>query len=158
MNNDIRQVSLDEMFPLMEEQLKEGGTVVFKPKGTSMLPLIRQGVDSVSIVKNTAHLKKYDIPLYRRSDGSFILHRILKTFPDGTYAMCGDNQVVFEYGISDENIIGVAQGIYRKDKYIPLSSFRMKIYSRLLFFKRFWRKSFMRRAIGWGVRKCRITK
>ncbi len=158
MSKDIKQVSIDDMLPLMEEQLKCGGTVVFKPKGTSMLPLIRQGIDSVAIVKNTTHLKKYDIPLYRREDKSFILHRIVKVHSDETYSMCGDNQVVFETGISDENIIGVACGIYRKDKYIPLSSFRMKLYCRQLFFKRLWRKSFLRRAVKWGLRKCKRTK
>lgn len=158
MNNEVKQVTLNEMFPLMEEQLKCGGTVVFKPKGTSMLPLIRQGIDSVSLSPTHGKLKKHDIPLYRRADKSFILHRVVKVCSDGTYAMCGDNQVDFEYGISDENIIGVVAGVYRDKKFIPIKSLRLWLYSRTLFIRRAWRKSFFKRAIMWGLRKCKIIK
>lgn len=159
MNNEIKQVSLDEMFPLMKEQLNSGGTVVFKPKGTSMLPLIRQGIDSVVLTKNTDKLKKYDIPLYRRKDNSFILHRIVRVCKDGSYTMCGDNQTVFETGIYDSDIIGVVIGVYRKDKLVLIKSLRFWLYSRLLVpIKRLWRKSFLRRAIGWGLCKCKLIK
>ncbi len=158
MNNDIKQVTLDDMFPLMEEQLKNGGTVVFKPKGISMLPLIRQGIDSVSLKKTQEPLKKYDIPLYRRDDKSFILHRVVKVNSDGTYTMCGDNQTVFEAGICDEHIIGKVEGIYRRDKFIPVHSLTFWLFSRYAFLRRAWRKSFFRRAMRWGLRKCRLIK
>lgn len=158
MNNEIKQVTLDDMFPLMKEQLQSGGTVVFKPKGTSMLPLIRQGIDSVALIKNTGKLKKHDIPLYRRKDDSFILHRIVKVCSDGSYTMCGDNQFVFEIGICDSDIIGVVTGVYRENTLIPVKSLRFWIYSRYVPIRRWWRKSFIRRAMRWGLRKCRIIK
>ena len=158
MNNDIKQVSLADIFPVMEEQLKNGGTVVFKPKGISMLPLIRQGIDSVLIKSPKFPLKKYDIPLFRRKDGSFILHRILKVCNDGTYVVCGDNQTVLEYGVRDEQIIGVVEGIYRDKKFVSVSNFIYKIYSRSLSVKRLWRKSFIRRAVKGVLRRCRLIK
>ncbi len=158
MNSEIKQVTLDDMFPLMEEQLKNGGTVVFKPKGISMLPLIRQGIDSVSIAPFQGNLKKYDIPLYRRKDKSFILHRVVKVCSDKTYVMCGDNQTVLEYGISDSNIIGIVTGIYRGKKFIPVKSVRFWLYSRFVPLRRAWRTSFFRRAMRWGLRKCKILK
>ncbi len=158
MNNDIKQVSLADMFPVMEEQLKNGGNVIFKPKGISMLPLIRQGIDSVLIKKPEFPLKKYDIPLFRRNDGSFILHRILKVRSDGTYVICGDNQTVKEYGVKDEQIIGVVAGIYRDKKLVPVSNFVYKIYSRSLWIRRLWRKSFIRRAFKGVLRRCGLIK
>ena len=158
MNNDIKQVSLADIFPVMEEQLKNGGTVVFKPKGISMLPLIRQGIDSVLIKSPKFPLKKYDIPLFRRKDGSFILHRILKVCNDGTYVVCGDNQTVLEYGVRDEQIIGVVEGIYRDKKFVSVSNFIYKIYSRSLWIRRLWRKSFIRRAVKGVLRRCRLIK
>ncbi len=158
MNNEIKQVSLDAMLPLMAEQLEKGGSVVFKPKGISMLPLIRQGIDSVLLEKNSKTLKKYDIPLYRRADKSFVLHRIVKVLKDGSYVMCGDNQAVFEYGIKDENILGVVKGVYRGNKFIPVKSFAFWTYSRYVPLRRAWRTSFTRRALRWGLRKCKIIK
>ena len=158
MSNEVKQISLDEMFPLMEEQLKNGGTVVFNPKGISMRPLIRQGIDRVSLKKPTSPPKKHDIPLYRREDGSFILHRIIKISSDRVYTMCGDNQVVFEQGITDKNIIGVVTGVYKGDRFHSISSFPMRLYCLYAIIRRIYRKSLFGRGINWGLRKCRLKK
>lgn len=119
----------------MEEQLKAGKKVRFGPKGTSMLPLIRQNVDSVMLKAAPDKLKKYDLPLYRRNDGHFVLHRVVGVKKDG-YVMCGDNQWEREYGVKPENILAVADGIWRDDKYLPVSSFSYKFYSRKQVFKK----------------------
>ena len=71
-------VSMEELVPLIREVLSNGQSVRFSPKGTSMLPMLRQGIDSVVLSPVTCRLKKYDIPLYQRDDGSYILHRIIK--------------------------------------------------------------------------------
>lgn len=158
MINDTKQVSLNEVYPLMVEQLKNGGTVVFKPKGISMLPLIRQGKDSVVITKNTSPLKKYDIPLYRRDDGSFILHRIVKISADGTYITCGDNQVILEYGIKESQIIGIVTKVSRGNRVYCISSPFLKFLCFYAVLRRIYKKSFFRRAIRWGLRKCKVIK
>ena len=95
--------------PIIREKLENGATVTIQPKGTSMLPLIRQGQDEVILKKPSGRLNKYDIPFYKRESGQFVLHRIVKKRKND-YVMCGDNQFVFEYGITDENIIAVAKG------------------------------------------------
>lgn len=157
-NDEIKQVALNELFPLMEEQLSCGKTVTFGPKGTSMLPLIRQGVDKVVLKKFEAPLKKYDIPLYRRADGSFILHRVVKVDKDKTYIMSGDNQTALERGVTDDQILGVVSGVYRGDKFISCKSFSYRIYCRALFFIKLWRKSLLRRVIRGGMRRCKLIK
>lgn len=158
MNNEIKQVKLSEMFPLIEEKLALGGKVTFYPKGTSMLPLIRQGKDRVTLKKQEEPLRKNDVVFYRREDKSFILHRLVKILSDGTYVMCGDNQTVFETGIKDNNVIGVMTGVYRGEKFVSADDFSYRLYVRTLPLRRLWRKSFLRRAINWGLRKCRIKK
>ena len=64
--------------PIIEEQLREGKTVRFAPKGRSMLPMIREGRDTVTLCAVDRPLKKYDIGFYRRRDGQYVLHRIVK--------------------------------------------------------------------------------
>jgi len=71
-----------------------------------MLPLIKQGRDTVTIVKPDGKLTRGDVALYKRANGQFVLHRVIKVFPDG-YLMCGDNQAIPESGITDAQIIAV---------------------------------------------------
>ena len=157
MNNEVKEITLSEMLPLIEEKINLGGSVVFKPQGVSMLPLIRPGKDSVIISRCTLPLNKYDLPLYRRKDGSFVIHRVVGFGKRDTYIMCGDNQYEKEYGIKDEDIIGLVTGIQRGDRLIRVSSLLYKIYISLIVFARPF-KHFLRRAINWGLRKCKIRK
>lgn len=101
----------------MKEQIDCGKTVVFSPKGTSMLPLIRQGIDRVVLKKAPEKLKKYDLPLYLRKSGQFVLHRVVGMDKDG-YIMCGDNQFQHEHGIKQEQILAIADGIYKGDEFV----------------------------------------
>ena len=66
-----------------------------------MLPLIRQGKDLLLIArKPEGRLSKYDVPLYRRDSGQYVLHRILKV-RENDYVICGDNRWHRETGITD---------------------------------------------------------
>lgn len=127
-------VRFDEMYPLIDEQLKNNGEIRFKPRGTSMLPLIRQGKDEVVIKKYEGIYSKYDILFYRRDDGDFILHRLIGFDDNNNPVMRGDNQRWKEYGITDENIIGVVSSVIRNDKKITRSTLRFNfwvLYSRI---------------------------
>lgn len=107
-------VSLDDLMPLITEQLSLGQSVKFSPRGVSMLPMLRQGVDSVVLSPLPQQLKKYDIPLYKRENGSYVLHRVIKVGEH--YTLMGDNQFVKEEGISHSQLIGVVTAFYRGDK------------------------------------------
>ena len=116
--SNVHYVTLAEMWPFMEEQINSGKTVRFAPRGTSMLPMIREGVDTVVLKKAPERLNKYDLPLYRRKNGQFVLHRVVGKNKDG-YIMRGDNQWICEYGIKDENILAIASGFYRENTFVP---------------------------------------
>ena len=130
MNNG--EFYLADAIEVIEEILNGGGEFRMYPKGTSMLPLIVQGRDSVVLRKRCnmpqKPLKKHDIAFYRRANGQFVLHRVMKCRKDGTYVMCGDNQVELEFGIRPEQIIGYTHQLYKGDTVISLSSFRYRIY------------------------------
>ena len=81
---------LAELMPLICEKLEEGREVTFSPHGSSMLPLLKEGRDTVTLAKPAGKLKKYDIPLYRRENGQFVLHRVVRV--GDTYTCIGDNQ------------------------------------------------------------------
>ena len=105
MSENIKKVALEELYPIIKEKLELGGTVQIPITGTSMLPLLVQGRDSV-IIAPADKIQINDIIFYRRDDGHFVLHRVVG-IDDKGYVLCGDNQWVKEYGISDKHIIGV---------------------------------------------------
>lgn len=109
-------ISMDEMGAIIKEQLQNGGRVRFTPKGVSMLPMLRNNQDVVLLEEKKGKLKKYDLPLYQRQSGKYVLHRVVGLSDDGTYVMCGDNQVIREYGITDESIVGIVSEFERKGK------------------------------------------
>lgn len=115
-----------------EEILARDGQLVYTNVGDSMLPLIRQGRDLLVIKPKTGRLKKYDIPLYRRDSGQYVLHRILKVRPDD-YVICGDNRWSREYGITDRHVVGVLTAIIRDGKEIPMTDWRLRLYAHLWF-------------------------
>ena len=117
---------------LIERYIKENGEHIAVPVGTSMYPMLRNRRDTVHLVKYDADkgLQKYDLPVYKRLDGTQIMHRCLGKDENG-YIMCGDNQWVLEYGIKDEQIIAVAKGFYRDERYIPNSNLIYRLYCRV---------------------------
>ena len=97
------EFSLKDAEGLIIEVVNGGGEFELYPRGTSMLPLIVEGRDSVRLVK-PKNLKVDDIALYKRDDGQFVLHRIVAANGD-IFDMCGDHQFVVENGIRRDQII-----------------------------------------------------
>lgn len=122
-------VRLAQAFPLMRERMEAGESVQFTPHGTSMRPTIYGGRDQVVLVALPEKLKKYDLPLYRRDNGQFVLHRIVKV--GTTYTCIGDNQFVYEQGVRRDQMLALVTGIYRKGKYYSTDGFGYRLYSRL---------------------------
>lgn len=113
-----------------EEQLEKDGRIIYSNKGFSMMPLIKEGRDLMVIEKNGGRLKKYDAPLFKRTNGQYVLHRVLKV-RENDYVMCGDHQWNKEYGITDDQIIGVLTAVIRKGKEIPVTKLSYKMYVHL---------------------------
>ena len=142
-------VSLAELFPIIEEKLRCEGEITFKPHGISMLPLLRQGTDSVTIGGLKEEPKRLDVIFYRRADGQFVLHRIIGKDSRG-YILCGDNQCVREYGVTEEMIIGVMTAFYRGKRLVKDGNMLYMLYRRTLWVRRIYlrTKNLARRAVG----------
>ena len=137
---------LDDLMPLLRERLAVGQKVKFSPRGTSMLPMLRQGIDTVTLSPLPEKLKKYDLPLYRRKNGQYVLHRVVKA--GETYTCIGDNQFLSEPGLSHDQMIAVVSSFTRGSKSYSVADWRYRLYCRLWHFSRKLRR-FCLRVIGW---------
>ncbi|MBQ9742565.1 MAG: S24/S26 family peptidase [Ruminococcus sp.] len=134
------------------EQAVQKGNFVIHPHGVSMWPMIRNGIDTVLIEPVQGRCEKYDIPLYKDRLGRYVVHRIIEVTDTG-YVILGDGLFEKEYDITDENILGVVRGFFRKEKYIPCTSRGYMLYVKI------WvGLVFMRKPIIVIVRKYRRLK
>ena len=145
----IRSTKLDEMMPLIRERLSAGQDIKLFPYGTSMLPMLRQGKDSV-VLSKIQEPKKYDVILYQRRDGQYVLHRLVGV--GEKYTFLGDNQFALEHGIDRDQMIAYVSSFYRGDREVSVKKASYKLYCRLWYGSRGIR-SFWRRGIGWMRRK-----
>ena len=120
---------LEEVLPRIQELLSAGESVQITPHGVSMRPMIKDGRDEVLLSPLPEKLKKYDLPFYRRDDGQFVLHRIMKV--GQTYTCIGDHQLVYETGVRQDQMIALATALYRNGKYYNLDSFGYRVYARI---------------------------
>lgn len=128
-----------------EEELNKNGKLIYTCVGNSMMPLLREKKDLLIIESPNGRLKKYDVSLYKRDSGQYVLHRILKV-REQDYVISGDNRYQKEYGITDRHIIGVLTGIIRDGKTISVTD------KKYLFYVHLWCDFFPIRA---GVLWCK---
>lgn len=143
---------MKDLVPLFCERLAAGQTIRFSPQGVSMLPMLRQGVDSVVLSPLPDQLRKYDVPLYQRDNGKYILHRIVAV--GETYTCIGDNQFDLEHGVRQDQMIALVTGFYRGDKFHSVTEPGYRLYCRFWHYSRPVRH-FWRRGIGWIRRHLR---
>ena len=132
--------------PLFREQQEAGRNVRFSPMGISMLPMLRQGIDTVTLSPLPEKLRKYDLPLYRRDNGKYVLHRIVEA--EDTYTCIGDNQFEKETGLRHDQMIAVVTSFSRGDREIPVTALSYRLYCRIWHYSRPFRH-FIRRGKGW---------
>lgn len=130
---ELRVDSVETLMPLIRERLACGQSVRFSPSGISMLPMLRQGMDSVVLSPVTGRLRKYDLPLYQRENGKYVLHRIIEA--GETYTCMGDNQFLREYGVRQEQLVAVVTAFYRGGRIWSVDALPYRIYCR------FWHTS-----------------
>lgn len=124
MNNTVK-VSLDNIYSIMEEMLEKGKEVTFTTNGDSMRPLLLSG-ESVTL-KRFDRYKKGDVVLFKKEDGSFVLHRIIKIKGD-TVSTQGDALIGKDEPFDKSKIIGKAVAFLKKDKALSVSDFSYFIY------------------------------
>lgn len=119
--------SLSELEPVLLEVIDSGSEFVMRTHGISMTPMLSDGHDEVVLVKPTGRLKKYDVALFKRADGQFILHRVVGEDSDG-YIFRGDNQIINEHGVTDNMIIAVMTAYVKNGRRIEITDVEYKRY------------------------------
>jgi hypothetical protein len=131
-------LTLADMMPVIRETLAEGKSVRFNPQGTSMLPMLHPGRDTVVLSPLPETLKKYDLVLYQRKDGSFVLHRIVAV--SQTYTCMGDHQFHRETGLEQRQMIGLVTEFVRNGKTVKVTAPGYRIYCMVWHYSRFFRR------------------
>lgn len=107
-------VYLDEIIDLVKQQIKDGGSVKFRTRGSSMMPLLVSDRDSVILAK-PLHLKRGDVILFEKPQGGYVLHRI-RCVDGQTLITRGDANNQDDAPISADCVIGVATAFERNGK------------------------------------------
>ena len=111
-----------------EDYLSQNGSMTYTNVGVSMLPLLRQGKDLFIVKKKEgARCEAGDVVLYRR-EAQYVLHRIVEV-RENDYVILGDNCINREYGITDDDIIGVMTGFVRGGKEHSITETGYRLYS-----------------------------
>ncbi|MEE1042924.1 MAG: hypothetical protein UH854_03065 [Clostridia bacterium] len=123
----FKTTSMEHIVKLAVPVLDEGRSVKFTVVGNSMYPIFRSDVERVT-VKKVDIIKKYDVILYRRDSGDYVLHRVIGRGKTG-YKLCGDNQLVVEYPVRDDAVIAVMTSFERNGKEVSSDCLWYKMYS-----------------------------
>ena len=98
----------------LEQILARDGVLVYRSRGVSMEPMLRQGRDLVTIRARRPgeRFAENDVVLYyRQPDRMHTLHRVVGVGADG-YVILGDNCVAFEH-IPFDDVLGVLVSFVR---------------------------------------------
>lgn len=144
---------------LIRERTAVGQTVCNIPFcGISMLPMLRQGKDTVDFSPLPERLKKYDLPVYQMPSGKIVMHRVVAD--KGDYYLCnGDNLTTFER-VPHKDMIALVTAFTRDGKRIEVTDRRYRAYCVFWHYSRPVRH-FLRRcraAVGRFLRKLGLKK
>ena len=116
----------------IERSIKELGYAVAPIAGTSMLPLLKEGRDLVELEScSQERLKKGDVVLYKKNDGTLVLHRIIKTENREFFTVLGDHQFKNAERVNKNQIIAVACGFFIKGRYVTEKTRWYRMYKKI---------------------------
>lgn len=120
-------MSGDNRILTIKEALEVIGQYVGPTVGVSMLPMLKQGRDTIVVRPKTGKLKSLDVALYMRGD-DYVLHRVLYPTNDG-YVIRGDNCYRDEI-VPEEAVIGVLTEFFQGDKHVYCTDTKYLKYAR----------------------------
>ncbi|MDE7364206.1 MAG: S24/S26 family peptidase [Ruminococcus sp.] len=129
----------------IESELNRTGRLLRTTIGTSMEPMLKNRENIVVLEKAEGILKKYDVALYKRPNGQYVLHRVLKV-RENNYIICGDNLWRKEI-VPHEWVIARASGYYKDGNFISVDDKDYCKYLKTLGIRRkkLWIKSIIKR-------------
>ena len=126
----MREVDTQEYVTMLRELVEEGHQVNLLISGSSMSPFLIHHRDTIYFQKPHRELKAGDMVFYRRVNGKYVMHRILKIRPEGFY-MIGDGQTEVEGPLQREQIFGLVTAVKRKGRLIRPGDFWWEFFARV---------------------------
>lgn len=120
------RVPMESLIEVILLQLKNGQKANLTVTGCSMLPMLREYVDTVQLKPVEGSLKPGDIALYQRDNGKYVLHRVIRLTEQG-YSFCGDNQAELE-PVRQDQLIAVVFAYTKKGKQRRLNTLGYRLY------------------------------
>ncbi|MBP3368030.1 MAG: S24/S26 family peptidase [Clostridia bacterium] len=105
--------------------LASGGVFPLVVTGSSMLPFLKEGRDTV-ILQKADKLCRGQIVFFRRNSGEFILHRVRRKYPNGRLLVNGDAQSWCEL-IRSECVLAEVISIERRGRTIDPNGFTSRL-------------------------------
>lgn len=125
------RVSNSTLFNEVAEMVESGHRVEIVGKGSSMVPLIRGGIDRIVLRKvDNFSLEKGNILLVKLDNGNYVIHRV-KKYNTATVTLQGDGNLRNIETCQTEDVIAEAVEVIRGRKRIIKGSFLWKMFSSL---------------------------
>lgn len=144
----VRKIPMESLIQVILLQLETAGAADLTVTGNSMRPMLRPYHDMVRLKPVDGMLQPGDIALYRRDNGQYILHRVIRLTTDG-YLFCGDNQDELE-PVRHDQMVALVVGYEKSGKHRSMERPGYRLYSfvwvKLFVFRKYY--IWLRRRIG----------
>lgn len=117
---------MESLAELIQVQLDNGGKANLTVTGNSMRPMLTNRRDSVTLVRTDKYTVG-QIPLFRRDNGAYVLHRIIDVTEDG-YICCGDNQTIRE-PVREDQMVAVVSEFVKSGMHYTVEQWHYRLYS-----------------------------
>lgn len=118
-------IPMEQLSELLMVQL-ERGVAPLRVTGISMHPTFRNGKDTVFLQRPATALRRGDVILYRRENGQYVLHRIVR-LKDGLLILSGDNQHEPE-PVEQSQVIARVESFRRKGRVYAASHLGYRVW------------------------------
>ena len=114
-------------FTTIEKELERNGRCYLPTVGISMAPLFYTHKKVVILERPAERAKKFDVILFHRPDGRYVLHRVVKVTPDG-YFTRGDNYLKNDAFVPETQFVAVMTGYFKDQKMVTTKDFWYRMY------------------------------
>lgn len=119
---EVVEIHANKLFSLVLELIHNGQNAKIAVRGTSMLPFLRNDIDSVELSKaRFDDIKRGDIVMIRRYDGAYVMHRVIQKSTK-EFFIIGDAQQWIEGPLHPDQLVAVVNTVWRKKKKISCSN------------------------------------
>jgi len=126
-------LSVEQVFSLAQELFKNQNNVKISVTGKSMHPFLHDAVNKIEFSPgNFQTIKPSDIVLVKRTNGQYVIHRVIRKEED-CFFINGDAQQWIEGPLNPEQVVACAKSVFRRDKWIPCENFWWRFLSKIWF-------------------------